>query len=555
MMSESKALKKYITNKNLDVETLTLEIYKEHIEPYVPAALADDLQEITDIETIKQTLLIFFKEEDFIDAAGKFQPLIAFREISPKHMIFQSWISRLQLMFGSNKSGKSGNGGKKTATITQGLNPKFPEQPHPDRVARGWICNTTRALIEQTTLIEFLKWLRPDQYKLVRGNGGRVEQVHVWAPNGGLTIVDLKPYEAGVKEFESSNIDWIWCDEPPTQPILEAMWARLVQYSGWLMVTATTVQPDSKYLRELAEGEGSLARLAREVHVDSIELTMCDNKLLSRKQFAEFVAMYPEGTPMYKIRVMGQYADSEGLVFPNFITHIDNGQERLCWNAYNPQDFDEEMRRKAVHFALADYGQDDPFTYLDSYLSKDVKGEIVDYTWRIHVELYQSGLQARDQGKLIAQRIKEYGTPVLLCADKQILRQQAQGAPIWNFWEEEITAAGQIAPAVRANEKDKRDPVTGLAALADWTARINRVTGKPCLLISTACPQTTKEFSGLLWKPASEYSNTRPGVTKGKDHAVDPCRYIVASGLLREGLLYKHYGPQKVKVPMETAFY
>lgn len=545
---------KYLTPYKLTNE-FTDEQYTRHIHKKLPLYVSKITKELP-IDGKRDYLDIWFKQQDFMEVASGHQPLIGYQKVSPKQIEFINFFNRIQCMFGSNKSGKSGTGAYKVALISQGQLESFPYKPAPGKTIYGWCCSETRALLEDAPLKQLKKWLRTDQIEEKRGNAGKIEKLIITAANGGKTEIELKPYEAGVKAFESSNIHFIWCDEPPEQRIFEAMWARLVEFSGWIMVTATTVQADSKYLREMIEGDGALGHLRKLVAVDAVELTIWDNLTLTEQQIEEFVAMYPPGTPMHKIRVMGQYAEMEGLVFPSYMQwDIDIHGKRLYLNAFEPGEITDAIKARSIRVDYLDYGKDKPFTFLNAYFTQDKNAEHIDYTLYIFAEIYMAGLEARAQGKLMRERLEKVGKPDFWFADKQIMgdNRVAQGIKIIDYYKEEIGEELYIIP--RALERDKRDPVTGLTKVGEWASRINKVTGNPCLRVSMLCNNTNKEFMGLKWKTSNELSTGKPGVTKGPNHAVDPIRYGFASSLLDGGALYKKFGPNRKKVDDEGLFY
>ena len=415
-------------------------------------------------------------------------------------------------------------------------------------------------MIEDTPLKQIKKWLREDQYEEKRGNGGKIEKIIITADNGGKCEIELKPYEGGVKTFESSNIHFIWCDEPPSQPIFEAMWARLVEFSGWLIVTGTTVQPDSKYLREMISGDGPLGHFSKFVDIQWIELTIWDNKTLTKQQIDEFVALYKPGTPMYKIRVLGQYSDLEGLVFPSFITeHTAEEGRKIYWHAH-PRDYiNEERKRHCVRIDGLDYGTDKPFALCNFYFEKNEGPDFetgkptVDYTLRLEDEIYEGGTHDRQQAGYITERTKKHGIPVVNVADRQISGNPKDGKTTLHIYQEVIPP--KYWPKWHMKEKDKRNPLQGLSKINDWFNRVNRVTGKPCFTINEMCINAIKEFNGLLYKSAAQISTARDGITKGPDHIVDLTRYIFSSGFLDNGMLYIKYGKDHSVVKEVLPYY
>lgn len=549
----------YLGPHKLSLETLTKDDYLKHIDTKLPLYVSEICRDLDDSQ-LRFYLKTWFEREDFKNSIKQQHPIIQYECVSPKHKTFKGFKNRIQLGLGSNKSGKSGMGSYKIDLIGLNQLPDFPFKSAPGDTLYGWCCSENREMIEETPLKELMKWLREDQYELKRGNAGKIDKIIITADNGGKTEITLKPYEAGVKAFESSNLHFIWCDEPPPENIFQAMWARLTAKRGWLMITATTVQADSKYLRELAEGSGSLKELRKVVDVDFVEFNIWDNKTLSQQQINEFIALYPPGTPMWKIRVMGQYAELEGLVFTTFMpyTYVQETGDKITWNAYEPDELTEPMKLNSVRFDTTDYGKDKPFSHGVHYFHEDRlmladQKELIDYTWFTEAELYEAGLEASQQAELIKQRLEEFGVPVIWVVDKQIMgdNRVAQGDRIVDIYREII--GEKLFPPVRGNEKDKRDPVTGLTKLSSqWVAGINKVTGKPRRRINIRCVSYIKEYMYLRWKPIKDMSTAKPGVTLGANHCIDPDRYTIASGLLDSGGLYQHYH-RKYQGPDETS--
>lgn len=521
---------KFLDPTGVALEELTLELYQQYIHKRLPQYVSTITGTLNEVDDIKDFLKIWFEKEDFKTKIRAQQPLFMYEAVSPKHEIFQRMKKRIQLMFGSNKSGKSGNGSKKIVDICKGLCPNFPYKPMPNAPIYGWVCSETRAMLEETPLQQLKKWLREDEWEEERGNGGKVDKLIIKSGNGLRAELTLKPYEAGVKAFESANIHFIWCDEPPVEQIFQAMWARLVEYSGWLLVTGTTVQRDSKYLRDLIQGEGPLGYLADKDLVEYTELDIWDNKVLSIQQIEDFIAMYPPGSPMYKIRVLGQYSEMEGAVFPTFQQHKERPDgTKYGWNTYEPGELTEDMKRKCLKLGTLDYGKADPFTFCNLYLSASG-------TLYLDDEFYQSGLEATQQADAMTERIKKHGKPVLVVADAQINNKQGQGPSIHTHYQRQMPE--EYFPHIRANIKDKQDLAGGLANLSDRITRVDPETKLPCLRINSRCKKAIFEFEQLTYRPANSLSKE---LTMGADHIIDPLRYLEQSGVLLDNLIYKKY--------------
>jgi len=129
----------------------------------------------------------------------------------------------------------------------------------PGRPLINWICGENRDVLEQTPLEELTKWLRPDQYKLMK-KGTYIDRVRIFVNKDDKdTYSDfiLKPYSGGVDIFESANISGIViCDEEIPEDIFRAMIPRMVAHGAWLL-NALTPTHGITYTKDIVEGAGN----------------------------------------------------------------------------------------------------------------------------------------------------------------------------------------------------------------------------------------------------------------------------------------------------------
>lgn len=538
-----------ISKQNADIPFTESEIRAVAYEAplYIEKQLLAFLNE-EDFGKANRLLDVFFQKEDFKEKFKSHNPSILFEPVSPKHVEFQEFRSRIQFIQGSNKSGKSGNGSFKVRNIALGESPQCPFSPRPGQTIYGWVCNEYRSLL-RSAVVQLEKWLTPEQYQGIKGQGGLIDRIIITAPNGGKTDITFKPYDAGVEAFESDNLHFIWCDEPPSLEIFEAMWARLVEFSGWLMITATTVQEESKYLDDMLKGEGPQAELYKRGLVQHTRMNMWENLNLSRRQIDEFISAFSSDSPMYKMRVMGEYAEKTGKVFKEFTQFTFINDQPTNWNAYNPNEFTQFEKDKSGMIMGLDYGREDPFAC--GVLYQDENETI----WLDDL-IYQSGLEASVQADMINKLIeRNTRIPTICVADRQINNNQAQGNSILSIYKQYIKP--EYYMPFRCEEMDKRDPEGAIAWLGNKISTVNPKTGKPYFRINLKCTEALKEFEGLSWKLRKKDTIRQKELTKGKDHVIAFMRYIANSGILNEGFLYKQFvagNSQVVRVVQPDCF-
>jgi phage terminase large subunit-like protein len=507
--------------------------------PLYVAEIVDSLLEQKQFQKANAYLKLWFEKEDFKLKFRGSQPLLMYEAVSPKHNQFQSFTSRIQFLQGANKTGKSCQGAKKIRDILWNELPGSPFNIQPGgEPFQIWVCNETRNLLKEA-VIQLKKWLPEDSYKEVKGVKSLTDIINIDLPNGAKATITIMPYEAGVKAFESGNINLIWCDEPPPMDFFDAIWGRMVATRGWLLITATTIQADSQYLDQMIKGEGPKAEFFHQGLVQHARMGIWDNKNLSRREINEFIMSFPVNSPMYRARVLGEFAELEGLVFPNFMEFQIVDKQRINWNVYSPEEFTEKDKVKCARLDGADYGRDDPFALGNLYYAEDGTLYLDDL-------IYKSGLEARDQGRLINAKCNEHGKPIVTIADCQVLNNQAQGPSILAIWIDEIEEKNRSI--FRCEMSDKKDPVGSLALLGDLITRINPKTGKPYFRIHMRCREAIQEFMNLAWKPHNASSTRQKEYTKGKDHVIAFMRYIVASGVLENGALYQQFQYEKGKI-------
>jgi len=486
-------------------------------------------------ENAQQLLDLFFEKEDFKDRFAHEDPTIRFLDVSPKHQQFQAFNNRIQFLQGGNKTGKSANGAKKVVDYIYERVPGARIKPSRKKGEpfQIWVCNETRNLLKEA-VIQLKKFLKADSYNEIKGAKSLTDQILLTAPCGTPVEITMMPYEAGVKAFESGNIDLIWCDEPPPLGFFGAIWGRFTKTRGILLVTATTVQGDSQYLDQMINGEGPKEELYRMGLVEHVRMSVWDNMTLSLREIEEFVGGYTRDSWEYRSRVMGEYAEMEGLVFPGVEEYKIIDGETVSWHAYDPTEFTQEMKDKCARVDGLDYGRGVEFANGNLFLEEDG-------TIRYEAEIYQAGLEAADQARLMRQQWKEHGKPSIVVADAQIAGENHShtGPSILQTYYSHIPM--EETPMFRTEWSDKQDVQGSIAMLGNLLKTINPKTGKPMLRFNVRCRGALNEIKNLAWKPYNESSTQQKEYTKGKNHVIAFLRYLCKSGILQGNLMYEYH--------------
>ncbi len=118
----------------------------------------------------------------------------------------------------------------------------------------GWACGTSNEITRDVVQLMLLgdselTWgsgaiPRASIQKVdkARGLAGAVDKVFVKHINGGTSIVQFKSYEQTWKKFTSADVDWVWCDEEPDQPIYKECLARITTTKGIIYLSLTPLQ-------------------------------------------------------------------------------------------------------------------------------------------------------------------------------------------------------------------------------------------------------------------------------------------------------------------------
>lgn len=497
------------------------------------------------MEALPEDERVFF-EKYLIDVESylEMNPLQKFKMNNVKQVEFLKFTKPFQYFIGGNKGGKTATITYKGVLIALNQFPGFERKAMPGRPLINWLCGEDRNVLEQTPLQELVKWLRPDQYRIIK-KGTYVDRVRIFINKDTYSDFIFKPYSGGVDVFESANINGvILCDEEIPEDILRAMIPRMVAHGAWLL-NALTPTHGLTYTRDIIQGSGNYSGLQGGGLVDWIEVATEENiGNIDPKMFEVMLRAYaqhdsegnmkygadgkPLLTPEGEIRLRGKFESVTGKVYPTFRKEM--GGE--TWHVYDSEELPNLDECK--FFAWSDYGRRDDFVYVLVAVDKN------DTHWALQ-EKYQSGLEVIDQAMAIREISDDWGVaPLLTVADSQIKNKKTSGGTILQEYEECVYPEGHVRAgepilgpnftAWRAKSTDKLAPETARAEIGRMLA-INKKTGKPGLRFNrTLCPRMINCMENLEWRKGGK----QEGTAGLDDHGEAGLRYYTRANIKYE---------------------
>lgn len=499
----------------------------------------------------REYLLSFASDlNNYIEA----NPILKFRKNNVPQQKFLGFTKPFQIFIGGNKGGKTATISKKAVDIALGMLPAFNRKPAVGKPLINWLCGETRDVLEQTPLEELTKWLRADQYKVIR-RGSIIDRVRIFVdPHDERIYSDFifKPYSGGVDIFESANVSGvIVCDEEMPKIIFDAIIPRMVAHGAWLF-NALTPTHGVTYMNDVLLGKGEYSGLTGAGLIEWVEASTKDNlqnldpnlyiAMLARfavhndrgKMLAEdgsiiddpYVLLEPDCkvkpklTAMGKVRLEGKFTAIDGRVYQI--------QRSIGEDSWHQADLKEmPPLEKCKIFALSDYGRADDFVFCLVAVDED------DTHW-FFAEVYQNNLETHEQALAIYELCEEWGVrPIVTVADSQINDRGTKGGTILDDY---ITAT---FPEGYKDEKKQGQVILG-RQFTDWLAKPEYKKNPPIARQSIGQkldvnPKTKKPFYRFIASQVprlftcleyAEYKKDDPTKMKNKDdHGEAALRY------------------------------
>ncbi len=223
------------------------------------------------------------------------------------------------LFYGPNSCGKSYLGAKETACQLRGEDPSGTtpgrEYPKPRRRIGGvtvstdvWMgCNRRDKgiTIVRNHVIPFLPQGYVLSFNETRGllKCAEGQTLHVMS------------YEDDVRMWESDSIDFVWCDEPPPKPHLNAARSRTARRSGKILITMSPERIVAPYLYW-----EFIKNLYGRKDIGYVAVGVDDNIYLTEEPRQQLITSFA-GTDDECWRVFGEWPLSGGIIHQEFEPH------------------------------------------------------------------------------------------------------------------------------------------------------------------------------------------------------------------------------------------
>lgn len=490
-------------------------------------------------------------------------PLLKFRKNNKPQLAFLDFDKPFQIFIGGNKGGKTATMTYKGIRIGLGLLPHFKRKPEVGKPLINWLCGETRDVLEQTPLEELTKWLRKDQWRLIR-KGNVIDRVRVYVKrekkddDSIYSDYIFKPYSGGVDIFESANVSGcIMCDEEMPRDIFDAIIPRMVAHGAWLM-NALTPTHGITYMKDVLDGDGDYAGLKGADLVQSVQAKTQDNILnIEPSMYLAMIARLavhnrdgkliaedgsiiedpkrlldpnfkkkPKLTPMGKIRLDGDFASVDGRVY-----RIYRSLQGSSWHDAGLEELPN--LKECVITAMCDYGRGDDFVFVLIAIDKN------DTHW-FFAEIYEKNLETHEQALAIYDLCEKHDVrPVITVADSQVTNNMASGGTILQSYLEAVfplghQREGEVILGHRftlwyCKSKLKKNPPVARQGIGQ-KLDINPKTGKPYYRFIAS--KTPRLFKCMEY---AEYQKNNPDKLKGlDDHGEAALRYYERANLTYE---------------------
>lgn len=254
------------------------------------------------------------------------EPLLAFQPLPATAHVLESGC-KIIILFGGNRSGKSDFGGY---WLVRQLTKRL----------KAWCVTVDQPLsirVQQAKIHKFV----PKRQR-TKATSSKQHLYYSYTPEGGysnekFTLIngascEFKTYRQAVVSFQGDDLDVIWFDELPPLPIFLEAQKRLWDRGGTILVTATSVEGVTPFVREiLASATTKATRYAglakRELPTyqqnkafgcDIHYLWTTDNPYIDQEQIERDAAKMPQSE--IELRIYGIPSNLAGVVYPNFST-------------------------------------------------------------------------------------------------------------------------------------------------------------------------------------------------------------------------------------------
>lgn len=384
----------------------------------------------------------------------------------------------------------SGNGFGKTTALTIDLVYTHLER-HPYRdtvnVRHSWFLITGFDKVEDYWN-EIKRWCPPSKLPTVNKMGTSAIKRLEW-PNGSVTTFYSHDQDSG--KLEGTNIDALFCDEPPPRDLWVAAYRGLRNNPDYFIVIAGTPIAEPWLYTEIYQPWA----LKKDPNIFIIQGATHENPYLSKQWIEDFKSRLTEDE--VRTRLYGEFSHLQGRVFKEF-SRLGNVFTFQKWPDEWPVYMAIDPHPRKPHTALwLGVTSDDICVVIDELV---IEGDIEDFANAIKAK------EADCKYKVISRRIDNSGS-----------------GTDWNR-DSFIAQLGKLGIRTSPMRKSEKD-------VASSIQKIKLLLKNKQLRFLENCVHTISDMELYAWQdyrnPAQAGVNEKP--RKIHDDMIDPLRYIIMS--------------------------
>lgn len=445
------------------------------------------------------------------------EKLLSYKPNNEKFLQFHKSTSKVRLILGGRRSGKTTSGIVEVAWAALGVHP-FLDYPKPPLKIR--ICSVDHSTAKQNILAQLYSWI-PEIFITKWWAEDRILELK----NG--TMIDLKSYDQDVEKFESVERHICYMDEEPSMEIYESNYLRTLSkdINGKLIITCTPLHGMTWLYHKLYANDEAVPPYVENWHVSTYENPHLDVNAI------DAIKKDPVVKDNIEAAIYGKFFSHSGLIYPQFdgtkhiippLTSIPS--DMLIVLGIDPHD----RNPHAVVFC----------------------GLRPDSTWVVFDEIYDhckiSDLVAKIKTKLESRFPPSLAVIDTSANSPQSIAGRSVSEDLLQTYGLYTIAAHKDITAGRLKVAEMLDP--------------GSLGGKPELYITQNCSHTIRQFRTYMW---DDYSGRRKDKLDPKerpmkkdDHLMDALRYAIMTNVVyRDPNFSKIYKPKLPEIKSRTGYY
>ncbi len=233
------------------------------------------------------------------------QKLLLYKPNNAKFLQFHKSNSKVRLLLGGRRSGKSTCGIVEVVWSALGIHPFLTDLPQPPLDIR--ICSVDHTSGKQIILPLLYEWLPPGSIKRYWAEDRILELT-----NG--TQIDIKSYDQEVEKFEGVSRSVILMDEEPSKEIYESNYLRTISkgINGKLLITCTPLHGLTWVYHSLYANPEAIPP-----YVEHWQVSTYDNPHLDSDAIKN-IEKDPVVKDNIEAAIYGNFFSHAGLIYPQF---------------------------------------------------------------------------------------------------------------------------------------------------------------------------------------------------------------------------------------------